>query len=133
MKKYKFLIISILLLILSLWIIFNFVNQPSLEEFDICFKVDLPGATGRYHSYDAVLCSDNDVKVSDQHFGGDWAELSFEDIDKDGVAEVIIETNKIFNFEICTSDSERKIYKLVSHEPIKFELISTQIIKLCVD
>jgi hypothetical protein len=62
---------------------------------DVVWIKDYPGATGRYISFTPYLRSDPKIKLADG-FGADYGELSFKDIDNDGIKETIIETKQPF-------------------------------------
>jgi hypothetical protein len=68
-----------------------FLNPYEAE--DICFVRDTPGATSRYVEYTFVTCSTPHVPLGPS-MGSDQAVLTFEDIDRDGRPEAVVESSR---------------------------------------
>ena len=94
---------------------------------DVTWIKDYPGANNRYVTYTPVSKKDNSVQLGPT-IGADFATLKFEDIDQDGVQEIIIETD----IEIDLGEyrnPERHILKYSENGKSglpKFELISSE-------
>jgi hypothetical protein len=59
---------------------------------DICFRQDWPGSTSRYVEFTFVSCASPHVPLADP-IGADQETLSFEDVDRDGQAEAVVESS----------------------------------------
>jgi len=86
----RLIIVAAFLVLLVAYLVLSRRNQPSPYP-DIVFIEDLPGATDRYVSFTPVLKDDPSVKVGPV-VGADYGRIHFEDVDKDGIKEAIIET-----------------------------------------
>ena len=63
------------------------------EADGICFTEAWPGATSRYVEYSFVTCSEPHVLLAEP-VGADQAVLSFEDTDRDGRPEAVVESSR---------------------------------------
>ena len=103
----------------------NMLDRNPFE--DVTWIKDYPGANNRYVTYTPVSKKDNSVQLGPT-IGADFATLKFEDIDQDGVQEIIIETD----IEIDLGEyrnPERHILKYSENGKSglpKFELISSE-------
>lgn len=66
-------------------------NNP-FEKDDVCFARSTPGATSRFIQYTPIACKDASIKIGEE-IGADYAKLRFEDVDKDGIPEAIVESS----------------------------------------
>jgi len=63
------------------------------EADGICFTQRWPGATSRYVEYSFITCSEPHELLA-APVGADQAVLSFEDMDRDGHPEAVIESSR---------------------------------------
>ncbi len=87
-------------------------TSPFVKDH-ICFARDLPGATSRFAVYTPVRCSDMTSQMGES-VGADYAFIRFEDVDKDGVDEAIVESSWMrctFGGSSC-SDAYQYILKI---------------------
>jgi hypothetical protein len=82
---------------------------------------DWPGATERYVTFTPILKSTK--KTIGPTVGADYGDLTFEDLDGDGIEEVIIETSKSNHLELY--HAERHVLKFIPDDITggKFEYI----------
>jgi hypothetical protein len=82
---------------------------------------DWPGATERYVTFTPVLKSNK--KPIGPTVGADYAVLTFEDLDHDGIKEAIIETSKSKHLEFYHAERHVLKFKLDDVTGGKFEYI----------
>ncbi|MFN8237276.1 MAG: hypothetical protein U0T77_03825 [Chitinophagales bacterium] len=123
MKKKILFAVGLTLLLL---LVFNYRNRNPYKN--VLWKEDYPGATERYVEYTPYLKSNPKIKIGPT-LGADLGKLRFEDIDKDGVKEAIIETQKGFSLETSITP-ERHILKFGKdkHGNPKFVLLKSEIL-----
>ena len=61
-------------------------------EYDVCFIEDAPGATTRHRRFTPVRCSNRGERLGEP-VGADHGKLRFEDMDKDGRVEAVVESS----------------------------------------
>lgn len=89
----------------------HLIGVKTPQDFDICFEHGVAGAPGRVHEWRIVNCKDPSTKIQPEHISAAWGKKWYEDIDGDGVAEVIVES---FPFLSGACDNEmRYVYKVV--------------------
>jgi hypothetical protein len=105
-------IIPFVALVLLIFLFLYYRNENPYEN--VIWQEDYPGANGRYTEFTPCLKSKPDIKIGPT-LGADLGKLRFEDIDSDGIKEVIIETQRGFSFE--TSITHEK--HILKFEPDK--------------
>lgn len=95
-------------------------------KYDICFKQGSPGATDRHVTYTPVRCSDPNI-VLGYDYGGEYATLSFKDVDNDRVSEIIISSEFwcTYGLELCVYPARTTI-KIKLDNPPKFEIFEKE-------
>jgi len=122
---YKISITLITLSIIGFIYIFLYINENPFDKVE--WLEDTPGATSRYTTYTPVLKTNNNIKLGPT-IGADFGKLKFEDLDNDGIKEVIIETDISFHFSSGhTYEYHVLKYILDSTGIPKFELLESKI------
>lgn len=121
-SKFK-IIIAITFNIILLIIYINYKKHKNPFE-NVYWKINFPGSTNRYIQFTPVLDTNHKIKLGPD-IGIDNGELYFEDINNDGIKEVIIETDtSFFNFDTSISDiKERFILEYKKGENPSFILL----------
>ena len=119
LPKALFIIISFGLL--SLY----FTSKSRNPYAEVVWLEDQPGAGDRYRTFTPVLKADSKTAVGPT-VGADYAALSFEDVDNDGVKEAIIETDGSFTLEEFHSERHTLKYQPDSLGRAKFTLIKSE-------
>jgi hypothetical protein len=104
---------------------FRLRNIKTPGFFNVCFDVTYPGAGDRYREYFVVDCKDRDKNFAAQSIGANWGELSYDDLDGDGVAEVIL-TSERGIFDGSCADETKTVYKLHVGPPAVISEISVR-------
>ena len=85
-----------------------------------------PGAGDRYRTFTPVLKADNKTAAGPT-VGADYGALSFEDINNDGVKEVIIESDGSFTFEEFHPEKHILKYQHDSLGRVKFTVVKSNV------
>jgi hypothetical protein len=101
---------------------FVYHNQTRSNPFDgVEWIEDWPGTTERYVTFTPVLKSNK--KPIGPTVGADYAVLTFEDLDHDGIKEAIIETSKSIHLEFFHAERHVLKFKPDSISGGRFEYI----------
>ena len=96
---------------------------------DVEWILDYPGATDRHRTYTPVLKTDHTI-ILGPTVGADFGKLKFEDIDNDGIKEVIIETDYFYKPAAYYYPVKHILKSKLDENGItRFELISSQELK----
>lgn len=119
-------IITVSLILMVFTAILFFISTPSHYP-NVKWIKDYPGANNRYVTFTPVL-KINPNKILGPTIGADYAKLNYEDIDNDGIMEVIIATDISVDFgEFYTSEKHvLKSYKEPQNGLTKFKLLSSE-------
>jgi hypothetical protein len=69
-------------------------ERNAWAEYDVCFIEDAPGATTRHRQFTPVRCSNRAERLGGP-VGADHGRLRFEDVDKDGRTEAVVESSAL--------------------------------------
>lgn len=86
---------------------------------------DWPGAGDRYRTFTPVLKVNNKIAVGPT-VGADYAVLFFEDVDKDGIKEAVIESDGSFTLEEFHPERHTLKYQPDSVGRSKFMLVKSE-------
>jgi len=93
-KPFLKLLFIVIALVAGLYL----MNKHRNPYAEVEWVEEWPGAGDRYRTFTPVLKADHKTTVGPT-IGADYGALSFEDIDKDGVKEAIVESDGSFTFE----------------------------------
>jgi len=123
----KELMFAVIAAALSLGLASCLIQQTNpFSKYDICFDRDQPGATDRHVTYTPVKCSDPTV-VLGQTMGGEYAILSFYDVDADSFPEYVISSEFWcrWGFEPCVHPTYTAV-RVQPGNPPAFAVIETR-------
>lgn len=119
---------SILVLFLFLGIAFAGCSGANPYK-NVEWIIGYPGATDRHITYTPVLKSDHNI-ILGPTVGADFGKLKFKDLDGDGIKEVIIETDFLYEpAEFYYPVRHILKSKVDENGMTKFQLISTKELK----
>ena len=105
------------------------INSNPFAKYDICFERDLPGASDRHVTYKPVSCSDPTLALGDE-IGGEFATLTFSDVDENGTPEYIISSEFWckWGLEPCLYPS-RTVVQVEPDNPPRFKILEREILR----
>ena len=118
----------ILILVIFLGIIFEGCSDHNPYK-NVEWIMDYPGATDRHRTYTPVLKTDRNI-ILGPTVGADFGKLKFKDLDGDGIKEVIIETDYLYEPAEFYYPVQHILKSKINENGLtKFELISTKELK----
>jgi hypothetical protein len=117
--------LKLLLLAGSVALVGYYVTSSSRNPYEgVEWLKDYPGAGNRYVTFTPVLASDHSTALGPS-IGADYGELSFKDLNNDGIKEAIVESNAFFTFEEFYPSREVLEYKRHPGKRAEFVLLKS--------
>jgi hypothetical protein len=114
-----------LLIVGPLALVGYYVASTSRNPYEgVEWLKDYPGAGSRYVTFTPVLASDHNTALGPT-IGADFGELSFQDLDNDGIEEAIVESNAFLTFEEFYPSKEVLEYKKRPGKRAEFVLLKS--------
>lgn len=103
--------------------------QNPLQKYDICFKENYLGASGRLTEIVPVKCSNPTVAFDSPDVAVDYGQLSFADVDGDGISEYIVQPSSFDCFldncfTVCkivvrVQPGNPPVFKIIERKPLR--------------
>jgi hypothetical protein len=99
------------------------VRHNPWSRFGVCFEEDTPGATSRFRTLVAVRCTDR-RPIPGPDMGADSAIMGFEDLDGDGVPELLVMESPLecgLSAAWCPAEQTVRAFRLIREADLRVE------------